>query len=343
MSVDSVTHLFEMPRFRLPAGERSASWGPEADELCMRFARESGLLASDEACRFYSGHRYGTMSAYVASSATGKARELFAQAMTWLFIYDDWAEQLAYRLAVKDVTRVVETVCTWVEDEDGDCLRLDLPVARSLRRLWHQLRENTSDSWRGRYQEELRAFFRTAQNEAEMIDRNSAPAGDDEGVRFVATGGMPAFTLTELACGIELPPQAVHHKLIVEARWNATAAISFGNDIIGLKSDLLRGVRDNLVLALQQQHGGDLQENVDRAADKFHRLAEKVAGAKADYLTGRHQALPPGPTLDAYFAILEDWIYEGVKWQLRETNRYSTTVRLTHAQFTNPLVGIAQD
>ena len=43
-----------------------------------------------------------------------------------------------------------------------------------------------------------------------------------------------------------------------------------------------------------------------------------------------------------YLQILEDWGYEGIKWQLLDTDRYGTTIRLTHQENPNQLLALAE-
>jgi hypothetical protein len=40
--------------------------------------------------------------------------------------------------------------------------------------------------------------------------------------------------------------------------------------------------------------------------------------------------------------VLEDWVYEGIKWQLLDTDRYGTTIRLTHQENPNQLLALAE-
>jgi LytB protein len=43
-----------------------------------------------------------------------------------------------------------------------------------------------------------------------------------------------------------------------------------------------------------------------------------------------------------YLQILEDWLYEGIKRQLMDTDRYGTTIRLTHQENPNQLLALAE-
>jgi Terpene synthase family 2, C-terminal metal binding len=142
-----------------------------------------------------------------------------------------------------------------------------------------------------------------------------------QGERPVATAARPVFTMAEHSYGVEIPPEVVRHPFLLQAGKASTIAIAFAfaNDIIGLKADLLRGIRDNLVLSLQEEYGGDLQQNVERAAAHFHRAAAEFSALRARFHSadGSHD-----PDLDqrhdvaVYLQLLEDWVYEGIKWQL---------------------------
>ena len=89
----------------------------------------------------------------------------------------------------------------------------------------------------------------------------------------------------------------VRHPFLLQAGKTSTVAIAFGNDIIGLKADLLRGIRDNLVLSRQEEYGGDLQQNVERAAVHFHRAAAELSALRARFHPRRGAARSrPRPT-----------------------------------------------
>jgi Terpene synthase family 2, C-terminal metal binding len=171
------------------------------------------------------------------------------------------------------------------------------------------------------------------------------PFGKASELRPVATAARPVFTIAEHSYCVEIPQEVVRHPFLPQAGKTSTIAIAFANDIIGLKADLLRGIRDNLVLSLQEEYGGDLQQNVERAAAHFHRAAAEFSGLRARFHSaeGLHD-----PDLDrrhdvaVYLQILEDWVYEGIKWQLLDTDRYGTTIRLTHQENPNQLLALAE-
>ena len=154
------------------------------------------------------------------------------------------------------------------------------------------------------------------------------PFGKASELRPVATAARPVFTMAEHSYGVEIPQEVVRPPFLLQAGKASTIAIAFANDIIGLKADLLRGIRDNLVLSLQEEYGGNLQQNVERAAAHFHRAAAEFSALRARFHSadGLHD-----PDLDqrhdvaVYLQILEDWVYEGIKWQLLDT-------RLTHQE-----------
>ncbi|MFI9503638.1 terpene synthase family protein [Nocardia sp. NPDC052566] len=342
-----INYLFDFPRLRLVPGERRAPWGPELDEFVLDFARRTGLMPTEPVRGYYAAARIGSMCAYIAPDAVDRRRrEVFGKSMTWLFVYDDWAEQLGHSLGSADVAHIAETACTWLAEDERDCRRLDLPAARSWRELWEQIRADTSPQWRRRLREEAGAFFWSAMGEADLIRTrtvNTLAEGSD--LRFVATAGLVSFTLTEYACGIELTEETVRHPLIARARNVSQAATAWANDIIGLKADLLRGIRNNLVLTMQEEYGGDLDDNVARAADMFHAAAAELAGLDDQFRIGTGLCdgrIAWSPTVSTYLQILQDWVHEGVKWQLRDTNRYRSTVRLTRRQNPNQLLELVR-
>ncbi|ETA71089.1 terpene synthase family protein [Actinospica robiniae] len=343
MSATEITHLFDLPELQLIPGERAAPWGPQLDASLIAFVRATGLLTTETALDYYTTQHFGTMCAYVVPGAVTQARrEIYGKLMAWFFIYDDWAEQLGRHLLPEDVAGMVDDIQTWFADDEDDVRRFDLPAARSMRTIWAQIREDTSPQWRDRLREELGMYLRTAVEEARLVRSGRVnPLGAASELRPLASAARPVYTMAEYAYGIELTPETVRHPLLRKADSVGTAAIAYANDIIGLKADLLRGIRDNLVLSLQHEHGGTLQANVERAAAKFHQKAAEFLDVQEQFRSGSglcDATIAGRADVATYLQILEDWLFEGVKWQLRETDRYDTTVRLTDRENPNQLL-----
>lgn len=343
MSATEITHLFDLPELQLIPGERAAPWGPELDASLIAFARATELLTTEAAVDYYTTQHFGTMCAYVVPGAVGRSRrEIYGKLMAWFFIYDDWAEQLGRHLLPEQVAGVIDDVQTWFADEASDVRRLDVPAARSMRTIWAQIRQDTSPRWRDRLREELGIYLRTAVEEARLVRSGGVnPLGVASELRPLASAARPVYTMAEYAYGIELAPETVGHPLLRKADAVCTAAIAYANDIIGLKADLLRGIRDNLVLSLQLEHGGTLQANVERAAAKFHQKSAEFLDVQEQFRSGSglcDETIAGSPDVATYLQILEDWLFEGVKWQLRETDRYDSTVRLTQRENPNQLL-----
>lgn len=322
-------------------------WGPELDDHLIEFAGRTGLLTTDTARRYYASQHFGTMCAYVVPGAITPHRyEIYGELMMWFFIYDDWAEQLGHYLSPQQVADVTETAHTWFADDERDVARPDVPLARSMRGIWEKLKQDTSPGWRRRLRTEIGGYLRTAVEEAALARTGRVnPFSKASELRPAATAAEPVFTMAEHSYGIEIPPDVVRHPFVLQAARASTTAIAFGNDIIGLKADLLRGIRDNLVLSLQEEHGGDLQANVERAAAHYHRAAGEFTALRTRF-DSAHSAVDPEiagrKDVAVFLQILEDWLYEGIKWQLHATDRYSTTVRLTHQENPNQLLALAE-
>lgn len=357
MSSDDVTRLFRLPGFDLLPGERMAPWGPGLDDHVVDFAVRTGLLTTASARRFYASQRIGTMCAYIVPGALSPRRyQIYGELMTWFFIYDDWAEQLGRYLSPREVSCVTDVVHTWFAEDERDVVGLDLPLTRSIRGIWAKLQEDTSPAWRSRLLAETDGYLRTAAEEAVLVRSGRVnPFGKASELRPTATAAAPVFTMAEHSYGIELPADVVRQPLLREAVRAAATAIAYGNDIIGLKSDLLRGIRDNLVLSIQEEYGGDLQASVERAAEHYHLAAGKLTALRGRFAAagdaegaglaadgGFGAAISARRDVAVFFQILEDWVYEGIKWQLRDTDRYSSTVRLTHQENPNQLLALAE-
>jgi hypothetical protein len=346
MPASAITALLDLPELRLIPGERMAPWGPALDDHVIDFACRTGMLATTAARRYYASQRIGTMCAYIIPGATTpRGYETYGELMLWFFIYDDWAEQLGHHLSPRQVSGVIDIVETWFAEDVRDVRGLEVPAAQSIRGVWAKLQEDTSPDWRRRLCAEVDGYLRTAVDEAELVGTGRVnPFGRASELRPTATAARPVFTLAEHAYGIEIPTEVTRNPFVVRAARTAAAAIAYGNDIIGLKSDLLRGIRDNLVLSLQEDHGGDLQENVWRAAQHFQRAAGDFSALRSRFEAGSDDVGPEirgRHDVAVFLQILEDWVYEGVKWQLRDTDRYSTTVRLTQRENPNQLLALA--
>jgi hypothetical protein len=347
MPADEATKLFELPELRLIPGDRVAPWGPGLDDHVIDFACGTGMLTTAAARDFYATQRIGTMCAYVVPGAiTPRRYEVYGELMMWFFIYDDWAEQLGHHLSPHQVTGVIDIVHTWFAEDERDVRGLELPAARSIRGVWEKLQQDTSPEWRRRLLAETSGYLRTATDEAALVRTGRVnPFSTANELRPVATAARPVFTMAEHSYGIEIPAEIARHPFLVRAARAGAAAIAFGNDVIGLKSDLLRGIRDNLVLSLQEEHGGDLQANVERAAERFHRAAAELTALRGRFDSGDGDIDPEirgRQDVAVFLQILEDWVYEGVKWELRDTDRYTSSVRLTHQENPNQLLALAE-
>jgi hypothetical protein len=323
-----------------------APWGPELDDHLIDFASRAGLLTTAAAREFYASQRFGSMCAYVVPDAISpRHSRIYGELMIWFFIYDDWAEQLGNHLSAEEVSAVIDVVHTWFAEDERDVEWPDLPLTRSIRGIWAELQADTSPDWRHRLLIEVDGYLRTAVDEAVLVRTGRVnPFAAASELRPTATASIPVFMMAEHTYGIEIPPDVVRHPLLLKAMRAAAAAIAFGNDVIGLKSDLLRGIRDNLVLSLQEEHGGDLQANVERSAEHFQEAAGVLTALRDGFRSGGDGIGPEirgRHDVDRFFQILEDWVYEGVKWQLRDTVRYSSTVRLTQEEHPNQLLALA--
>ncbi|MER7763109.1 terpene synthase family protein [Streptomyces sp. NPDC097619] len=347
MPAHDITKLLDLPELRVVPGERKASWGEELDDHVIEFACDTGLLTTEAARRFYRTQRIGTMCAYVIPGSVSRRRHrIYGELMMWLFIYDDWAEQLGRYLPPHEVTAVTDTVHTWFADDEEDVRVPDLSLPRSLRLIWNEVRKDTSPAWRRRLRTELRGYLDTAAHEAGLVRTGRVtPFTEARELRPLATAARPVFTMAEHAYGIEMPAEVARHPFLMQAGQSSAIGIALANDIISVKADLLRGIRDNLVLALQEEFGGDLQLNAARAAARYHRAAAEFTALRDRFHSPEG---PPDPALSGrrdvavHLQILDDWLYEGIKWQLRETDRYSTTVRLTQEEHPNQLLGLAE-
>jgi len=81
--------------------------------------------------------------------------------------------------------------------------------------------------------------------------------------------------------------------------------------------------------AFSSAHRRIAEYAIERVAAHFHRAAAEFSALRARFHSaeGLHD-----PDLDrrhdvaVYLQILEDWVYEGIKWQLLDTDRYGTTI-----------------
>jgi hypothetical protein len=298
MPANEMTALFDLPEFRLIPGERKASWGPELDDHVIEFACGTGLLTTDAARRYYQTQRFGTMCAYVVPGAITRRRyEIYGELMTWFFIYDDWAEQLGHYLSPEEVSELTDTVSTWFAEDEQDVRSLELPAARSMRGIWEKLQQDTSLEWRRRLRTELRGYLNTAADEAALVrTRRVNPFGKASELRPVATAARPVFTMAEHSYGVEIPQEVVRHPFLLQAGKTIAIAIAFANDIIGLKADLLRGIRDNLVLSLQEEYGRALPSGGRGILRPAYPVPLRRGPARPrPRPTTRRRRLPPNP------------------------------------------------
>ena len=260
--------------------------------------------------------------------------------MTWFFIYDDWAEQSGIPLAAGGV--------------GADRYRLHLvrrgragrPQPGTSRRPEHarNLGETPAghlSEWRRLWRTQLRGYLNTAAAEAALVrtGRVNPSARRANCARSPPRPGRSSpWPSTPTAsrsrrrsfgipscCRPERPAPSLSPSPTTSSAARRTSCEASGT---------------TSSFPCKRSTAATCSRTRARAAD-FHRAAAEFSALRARFHSaeGLHD-----PDLDrrhdvaVYLQILEDWVYEGIKWQLLDTDRYGTTIRLTHQENPNQLL-----
>jgi hypothetical protein len=338
--------IIRLPDLSTPFPSRVNPLVEQAEQECRSFMRRFGLVTSEKAGAHYDAHRFGEQAARCYPEAQEPELAINVGWMTTAFIFDDHLEALGDWCDRQQFRQVIRVVRSWLRIGDGPIEHSDMPLAAAFRDLWDRTAARTSRPWQQRFLESLSDYHRSCEEEAVLRrGRHVSDVATSIALRRDNAAPRFGFTLGELAGRYELPEALLSDSRMLAVQRAASDAITIGNDILGLESDLIHGVRNNTVLALLYERGGTLQEAADEAGRIFRSLIADLVWLE-DGLPPCYRELGLSDTArsdaDSYVRTLHDWIEGGIEWQ-RTSARYRVLAKLTEADFPNPLASLVAD
>ena len=263
--------------------------------------------------------------------------------MTTVFIFDDHLEALGDWCDRRQFRQVIRTVRSWLRIGDGPIEHSDMPFAAAFGDLWGRTAARTSRSWQQRFLRSLTDYHGGCEEEA-VLRRRRHVSDVASSISLRRDNAAPrfGFTLGELAGRYELPEALLTDPRMLAVESAASDAITIGNDLLGLEADLIHGVRNNTVLALLYERGGNMQQAADEAGRIFRSLIADLVWLEGglpscyDELGLSDQARADA---ESHVRTMHDWIEGGIEWQ-RTSARYRVLAKLTEADFPNPLASL---
>ena len=335
--------IVTLPDLSTPFPSRINPLAEQAEEECRRFMRRFGLVTSEKAAAHYDAHRFGEQTARCYPEAELAELKINAGWMTVAFIFDDYLEALGDWCDRSTFQQVIRVARTWLRIGSGRVEHADMPLAAAFGDLWDRTAARTSRRWQRRFLRSLTDYHRGCEEEAGLRYRRLvSDVASSISLRRDNAAPRFGFTLGELAGRYELPDALLADPRMIAVQQAASDAITIGNDIVGLETDLVHCVRNNTVLAVLYERGGTLQQAADEAGRLFRSLVDDLVWFESELPSCYDElGLDDEVRADAaaYMRTLHDWIEGGLAWQ-RTTGRYQILDKLTEADFPNPLASL---
>jgi 5-epi-alpha-selinene synthase len=262
--------------------------------------------------------------------------ELFL-ASDWLFlifVFDDPFDEGAFDNKPQEMLAFHEHLLAVMHDSPLTTPRG--PVAEAFSDIFRRAKSFASPTWLKRFQQHHAENFAAIRWQVANRERQHMP--DLQAYlsnRVHAAGVLPPFDLIEIVQHREIPPE-------IYARQSSQALLQAGNNLIAwtndlhsVKKDVACGDVNSLVMAIQREQNGSLQQ----AVDQLHAMIETETKRFLDMLWA------PSADADQYVAPLwigiANWIRGHLDWY-RGNKRYTEEATRDNSHLVDILAESAQ-
>lgn len=265
--------------YRLPALRPQQVSEAELDDSVIGWAEDHGFVDSPAAKRL-SATRVGYLIAHAYPGLRPDRAAALAGWFTWLFLIDDFYDDLAIR-GDDDLKRHATLTATMLDalgldPEETRSSSYDCPLAGQLARVWQGIAPAQSPFWRMRFSTHVTHFLAAFRYEAlNRRQRHTPPLAGYTQLRRCSGSVTACLDLLEFATGREVPP-LLHETDQLRTMVNKAAdVVVWVNDVVSLAKELAVGETTNGVLVVQREFGMGLQEAVDHV---YERVGADVRG-----------------------------------------------------------------
>lgn len=308
-----------LPELRCPFPARVNRYAEMAHRHTLEWVRRFGLVTDKNALRRLEASRFGWLAARAYPNAAAEELMLVSDWNTWLFIRDDQCDETGIDKDPARLTAVHERLLGILMGRP--CSPEDGALGKALDDLWSRMRAKATLSWEARFINSVEEYFESSAWEANNRARGICPDVATYTKMRPYTGGLYTdIELIEITEQITLPLEIRKHPTIEQLALMTNNVVCWSNDIISLTKELEQQDVHNLVIALRQDDGLELQEAVDRAVEMYH--------AEVSNFIALEKRLPEFSSCHAqavhrYLEVLRSWMRGNLDWAY-ESARYQT-------------------
>lgn len=297
-------------------------FGAQANEHAIAWAKDHGLLRTENAERRLAKTRPGTLAAHCYPSADLSELYLLGDWMTWLFILDDHNDEGSYGWDPESLEQALITVLFPGSSGFGNTGN---PFGTALDDMVKRASAHMSPEWRYRFLHHVLDYFRAYvwqaahRNEGRVPDPDTFPQ-----LRREAGAILPSLDLIEFVESTTLPPSLYYSRTYQRLITTAANVVCWTNDLMTYEKEIARGDHQNLVSVVSEAENLPLEQAVVTVRTRTGREIERFLGAEAE-LPQLFGALDASPELQAMTLrcvdMLRAWMRGHVDWG-KETARY---------------------
>ncbi|WP_443063013.1 terpene synthase family protein [Streptomyces sp. NBC_00440] len=204
---------------------------------------------------------------------------------------------------------------------------------RALLDLWLRTAAGQPVGWLRQFRRDTAVWLWTYHAEAVQRAAGQVPHLDDFVLhRRESVAMQPFLSLHGIDAGISLPDSARTLPAYLALRHGVTDHSGLINDICSLEKEAVLGYEHNSVLLLHREHGGTLQQAVEKAGARQRRLTERIQRAEEELLIQTDTARMTGPDRTALHECVRDY-----RHMVRADYDYHLQAeRYTRPDLTNP-------
>ncbi len=289
-----------------------------ANARTIRWASDVGLITSEDTTRVVNSERYTWLVGRFFPDADEEVFQLIADWTSWVFWHDDECDETALGESPRALAALFNQFMAILENREKP--RPSNVFEVSLRDIAERLQQVSPDrGWYLRLLTSVRDYFDACVWEAANRVEGVVPSvGSFIPLRRCAGGMWIYLDFVELVNRRSLPLSLRKHRDVQRLVQITQNVACWHNDIFSLDKELKRGDVHNLVITLQAERGGSMEEA----------LAEAVAYADSEVhaFVGLRGKLPrflgEETSLPQYVAGLESLMRGNLDWSL-ESARYS--------------------
>jgi hypothetical protein len=306
--------------FNYPWTSEATPFAKELEVITRQWVLDRGLLQLDEASKRYDPLNIGLLASLTYPEAPPDKLLVIAAFLSWIFIQDDYYDNILISLDPNRLQRKVDMYVSVVNGEkpSPDANSVIIALAEVIERI-----ENlAAPSWMHRFARSMHDFWTNGiVGETRFRTQGIVPNIDAYmRMRLYSIGVLPVLYLVEFSQGFTLPDHVIKHPSIQQL-WQLTAQIIiYTNDVLSYQKERRVSDPNNLIHVLMHHEGVSFPVAVDHAV-RMHNKDLQDFMSLADALPDWGPEV--APLVNKYIAGHRAWIRGALDWQTK-SGRYAT-------------------